>query len=507
MRAPRVILMRPPPRPPAAGVMVLLALAVTLIGACDHKPSDPPPRVGDTSGASSDHYVSTQAWVPGRADTAVRRVANVPPAAKPVEPLPRGATCVTAECHATLAASRHIHGPVASGSCDACHDAERDIHVFPLKRAGSETCAFCHAVAGTLAHQHTALEQGCTACHDPHAAPTKYLLKADSVDHLCAACHDIPLQRYAHSPFLSNDCTVCHQPHQANNRMLLRGGEGADHCASCHEGQRQHMAQAAYVHAPAAEGCTSCHNPHTSDHPNLLHVGTRDTCLSCHTPTREQFAAMTVEHAAATDGRQCGNCHDPHAAAHPSLMRDREDRVCLSCHAQPQRSPAGRTVPAMEQTLTRSRFLHGPVQAGNCSACHDAHGGRHQDLLKAAMPATFYAAFDIDDYALCFACHDQNLVLTSETASLTEFRDGRRNLHYLHVNQEKGRTCRSCHAVHGSDLPNHIASQLPFGESNWVMPIEYQKTPGGGRCAPACHAPATYDRGQPPATSVTEGAT
>ena len=45
---------------------------------------------------------------------------------------------------------------------------------------------------------------------------------------------------------------------------------------------------------------------------------------------------------------------------------------------------------------------------------------------------------------------------------LTGFRDGDVNLHYLHVNrEEKGRTCRTCHEMHGSDLPNHMASGVP----------------------------------------------
>lgn len=476
--------------------MLLFMLAAALSG-CDRKEPEPPARVGNTLGASSEYYVTTQGWVPGRADAAAP---SVPVAPKPADRMPQGATCVTAECHATLAHARYIHRPIAAGSCDACHDAEAGIHEFPLKRGGSDTCTFCHTVAGTLQHQHAALDQGCTSCHQPHSSSTKYLLKADSVERLCASCHDIPLKRYAHSPFLQNDCTVCHLPHQADNRMLLRGGEGAKHCAGCHQGQQEQMAKATFIHKPADEGCTSCHDPHTTDHPNQLRTGTLETCLSCHQQTKEKLDRMTVAHGAVTDARQCGNCHDPHASSHNHLLRDREDRLCMSCHAKPQQSSRGRLVASMQHTLTQSRFLHGPVQAGNCSACHAAHGGENQALLTAALPRSFYAPFTIEEYALCFGCHAKDLVLAERTNSLTGFRNGEVNLHYLHVNQEKGRTCRACHAVHGSNLPNHIASELPFGESKWVMPIEFEKTDGGGRCSPACHAPATYDRtsGKPP---------
>ena len=34
-------------------------------------------------------------------------------------------------------------------------------------------------------------------CHDPHAGPVKFLLKADNVEQLCRKCHDVPLQKFA----------------------------------------------------------------------------------------------------------------------------------------------------------------------------------------------------------------------------------------------------------------------------------------------------------------------
>jgi predicted CXXCH cytochrome family protein len=149
-------------------------------------------------------------------------------------------------------------------------------------------------------------------------------------------------------------------------------------------------------------------------------------------------------------------------------------------------------------------FLHGPVRSGNCTACHDAHGSGHAALLRRDFPKAFYASFDLENYALCFDCHDKALVLTEKTTALTEFRDGARNLHYLHVNRaEKGRTCTACHDIHGSDQPKHMAAAVPFEGSPWALPIQFEKTAGGGRCAPGCHAPKSYQRDQPgvPATA------
>lgn len=109
--------------------------------------------------------------------------------------------------------------------------------------------------------------------------------------------------------------------------------------------------------------------------------------------------------------------------------------------------------------------------------------------------AKFYADFDVTNFALCFECHPSALVTLPETESATEFRDGMVNLHYLHINrEERGSSCRTCHSVHGSDQPRHIARTVVYDGSGWLMPIRFELTPTGGRCAPGCHEPMSYSR-------------
>jgi predicted CXXCH cytochrome family protein len=214
-------------------------------------------------------------------------------------------------------------------------------------------------------------------------------------------------------------------------------------------------------------------------------------------------AAANVKHAAMTDERSCLNCHAPHLADHKPLMRRRMDHVCLTCHDKPLEAADGRTVAAMANVLTKSKFLHGAIRAGECSACHDAHGAAEHALLVGAFPDSSYARFDVNKYALCFkSCHSPEIVLTKRTTSLTNFRDGEVNLHYLHVNRdEKGRSCKTCHAIHGSDLPNHMAGEVAFERSGWAMPVGFEKMSNGGSCAPGCHAPKQYDRTRVPTTA------
>jgi predicted CXXCH cytochrome family protein len=364
--------------------------------------------------------------------------------------------------------------------------------------------------------QHKAIEQqGCVGCHDPHVSPTKFLLRADSAAALCAKCHVTPMKKHAHEPFASGQCTLCHQPHESTSAGLLRNAPAAvpglvdnaatptgvtAHCFSCHTDIQKAAAQLPHVHKASIQNCTTCHGPHATDFPHQLKKSVNDTCLSCHQAVQQQIAKSKVVHGAVAQG--CDACHDPHASSQPNELRARMDKVCLTCHATEIKTAAGRTIPGMAAVLA-SKNLHGPVRAAGCSECHQPHAADQPNLLKRYYIDSFYASFDLNDYALCFSCHDKQLVLQPKTTTLTGFRDGQRNLHFLHVNRaDKGRTCRTCHEVHGSDLPNHMASSVPFEGSNWAMPINYEQTADGGACTPGCHTRMTYRRGAetPPAT-------
>jgi predicted CXXCH cytochrome family protein len=469
-------------------LLLSLAAAVVLVG-CDRGKSDPATQPAQTSGASPEHYLTTGPAAPQKP-----RI-RVPPATKPAITLAANATCMTAECHASFADAPQVHGPISKGACNACHEDDVGGHKFPLRRKGNDTCTFCHTVLGSASHVHKAVLTGCTSCHQPHASNAKFLLKADTIERTCAACHDVPLKKHAHEPFAKGECTLCHLPHEADNVTLLRGGEGSKHCFTCHEGMKQTLEAASHVHQPAKQDCGLCHNPHATDFDHQLTKPIDQTCYTCHQKIKDHVASSSVAHGAMVSEKSCGNCHDAHASNNASLLRHRTDEVCLTCHDKPVSTAEGRTIAGMKVALTQSKFLHGPNRAGNCSACHDPHGATNANLLERAFPDSFYARFDVKKYDLCFSCHDKQLVLTAKTTGLTNFRDGETNLHFVHVNREdKGRSCRTCHDVHGSDLPKHMASEVPFEGSSWSMPIQYEQTSDGGRCAPGCHTPREYHR-------------
>lgn len=420
-------------------------------------------------------------------------------------PLPALTGCVAVDCHANLVTVAYQHGPVFVGACESCHEPEQPDHKFPLKRTGVELCTFCHPIMGGRKHVHEVLgKEGCLPCHNPHGSNTKFLLTAASTELVCQPCHSIERKPRLHGPFAAGECTVCHEPHQGDYAHLLRGGDGKDHCLVCHRSMATKMQAAGVIHKPAENECTGCHEPHSSSFDSMLKTPVEQLCFECHPDVEGRVANAQSPHGAVFTGHQCANCHDPHAEGRPNLLRDELRDLCLRCHDKPLEAYDGRTIPDMRPVLLDRKSLHGPVQAGQCNACHEVHGSSNAKLLTKHFPPEFYDAFDLANYALCFECHPKAIVLEKETTTLTNFRDGSRNLHYLHVNRpEKGRTCRTCHEIHGSNLPRHMASEVQFEGGAWSMPIRFVETSDGGSCSPGCHKPYSYSRHARPGTSTT----
>jgi predicted CXXCH cytochrome family protein len=253
--------------------------------------------------------------------------------------------------------------------------------------------------------------------------------------------------------------------------------------------------QARHIHAPAQQNCGGCHDAHASDLKYQLRQATPDLCLGCHKEIAAALASTKVVHGAATQAGGCSGCHAPHSSALPKLQRQTQPQQCLACHNQQLKTKDGTELSDFAELLSQHKQHHGPIRDGACTACHQPHAGAKFRLLSAEYPAEFYAPFKLEQYALCFGCHIPDLVLKRQGTGLTRFRNKDQNLHWLHVNQEKGRTCRACHEVHASSHPFHIRDAVPFGTRGWMLEINYEQTAMGGRCTPGCHVVKEYDHG------------
>lgn len=302
----------------------------------------------------------------------------------------------------------------------------------------------------------------------------------------------------SHAAFEAGDCSLCHKSADAKNPGPLSAPVN-ELCFSCHEDFRKILTRTS-SHAAARESCVNCHNPHNSLQPKLLVEEPLGLCLSCHEQIRNLAIQSAVKHDAVMQGAKCGNCHNPHGANVEHLLVRLSYNLCITCHGRDDLlDQDGRKLTNIRKLLAENPKHHGPVAAQDCSACHNPHGYRNFRLLTTEYPATFYSPYDPKLYALCFECHDSRVAAEPETTTLTQFRDGRRNLHYVHVHKaERGRTCRACHEVHASQKPHQLREGVPYGSKGWILKLNYVDTPTGGSCEKTCHSKYTYNNSAMP---------
>lgn len=435
--------------------------------------------------------------------------ATAAPATRPSDPVPMR-DCVTAECHAEIKRFSVVHAPVASDTCDACHEStDAFAHTFALRREKAEMCTHCHefSLAGLPVVHKPVADGDCLGCHDPHGGTTRAIVREDSMVELCGRCHESVTKGMTslHGPVKQGACDSCHTPHASQFPRLVDLA-GADLCLACHVEMEPRLASRKFRHEALKEGCQKCHDVHGSSVAMALHKSPPQLCFDCHQKLSEQISAATVKHSPVTSDRGCVECHDVHASDFAKLTVDRPSAACLNCHDKPVPQDGGRAIAAVPEIADPRNVQHGQLKDGECGGCHAVHGGPNPSLLQKPYSRSFYQRFSPDNYALCFGCHDRNLAMEPETATATGFRDGARNLHFVHANQgERDKNCRACHLTHAGPNPRLVRDYLKYGV--WEMPVQFTRTPTGGSCFPGCHPAEGYDREHPVRFATTAPAT
>ncbi len=393
------------------------------------------------------------------------------------------AGCMASDCHDDMGKKEFVHGPVGAGICTICHNpVEGKDHEFKFMAEKEKLCFACHDESRNLIiaeNVHTPVAEGkCTQCHDPHESDYKYTLLGQASE-LCYQCHDRAkfTTGEVHGPVAGGDCNVCHNPHSSENSHQLELPV-QNLCVSCHM-EKSDLFEMRHIHPPVKEACVNCHDPHAAPKKKMLVNDTPELCYGCHDRNNYEH---TVGHEPVANG-SCDECHDPHASDNPKMFPVAAGSLCFSCHDD------------LQSYVDTCAYKHGPVQQGDCNACHNPHGSENYRILRKFFPEDFYMPFKAEHYAACFECHNQNVVFEPKTKTLTDFRDGDRNLHYLHVNKDvKGRSCKACHQAHATSQPKHIRLSVPYGSMNWELPVTFTKYDDGGKCTVGCHAPKEYHR-------------
>lgn len=87
------------------------------------------------------------------------------------------------DCHGSYAQpKRYVHGPVAVGQCDFCHDPHGSREEASLHDAIPVICYRCHdqsSIESLPSHDKETVSE-CTLCHEAHSSSKRKLLKLDN---------------------------------------------------------------------------------------------------------------------------------------------------------------------------------------------------------------------------------------------------------------------------------------------------------------------------------------
>ena len=227
--------------------------------------------------------------------------------------LVRGGDALCLGCHpAAVVRQKHPNFPTPPANCSSCHNPHgsdrpglirnvlhdpyaagcRDCH-SGSKPVTTDTCLECHPeVSEQMASSHNHLvrygDNGCMACHSPHAGDDARLLKGKE-RHICGACHESTFKRNETAKFShqkTDACNDCHAPHGSNHPAMFKGPINTT-CAECHG------KHATFSH-PIGEDvfdprtgqmmtCGSCHATKGTDYDYHTRLsGRKALCVQCH---------------------------------------------------------------------------------------------------------------------------------------------------------------------------------------------------------------------------------
>ena len=383
-------------------------------------------------------------------------------------------------CHTDAEAKftkTYTHKPVATAPARRATSRTAPTTRSCSRPKGAKLCASCHAelmkpLDGGAKHA-PFVEGMCLTCHDPHGSNVKGMA-VDTLGTLCAGCHsDVKDARgRGEVEARAGRGRRVHERATTRTRPPLEqpaAGEDGPTCASrCHKALKASMDEGARARAgreglpalpqaarvgreaaarPAGRGrcAPSCHDVGTARvrrRPPADRAGadpvralprrararrTRSSSRATRTrrsPRRTARSATSRrEPRSQVKGTAMGSrldsaslvtvpscsaaCAVGRAQQNPYRLKDPDQqKLCLACHSD------------FEQTL-KKRFVHTPVQAGECSGCHSPHVSSHGKLLvgrpaarsapachDSVIPANAQSTHKVVADGQCVKCHD-----------------------------------------------------------------------------------------------------
>jgi predicted CXXCH cytochrome family protein len=326
----------------------------------------------------------------------------------------------------------------------------------------------------------------CTSCHNPHSDPYgKFLVMDNSASQLCTACHTKTGWTVSSHAAVTlagvTGCLNCHDTHGAGGaQRLLKTAAEEGTCLSCHKGgsgvigavdiqtpfqkSSNHPVEAVVgVHDPLEDlpvaefhvECADCHNPHQLNDATAVAplVNGRLKGVKGITINGEVTSGY-----AQYEYEVCFRCHSDNSFVMTNTVtrhiEEGNKRLCFSPENPSYHAVAA---PGKALSVTSLKTPYTPSSMIYCTDCHNSdssviaggtgangpHGSENSPLLIARYETSYPQPYAIENYALCFRCHDVSKIMS---ASDSTFKN-----HNQHVNM-KQIPCSVCHDPHGIPL-------------------------------------------------------
>jgi len=175
-----------------------------------------------------------------------------------------------------------------------------------------------------------------------------------------------------------------------------------------------------FQHGPVGLGqCNVCH---IADEKNInQHISKPKSFIDFKYPKEKPLCVMCHDnkyngnfiHDPVKNG-DCTSCHNPHGGENKFFIKGKtQAETCFNCH---------------ENNKMVKSFLHGPIGTGECTSCHNPHASNYKFQLKNT------------GNELCFTCHS----------------DKKSSFNKKVVHKPANENCTKCHDPHNSDTKFHL---------------------------------------------------
>jgi predicted CXXCH cytochrome family protein len=396
-------------------------------------------------------------------------------------------------------ASHHVTTTIQDGDCEVCHDASQHTGTpgNPVRLFNADDPGIVYVLDGT--DDPGNLELFCLSCHDADGAggstPFSDSTTPPPIDNTVwtSASHNTSGN--------VGSCVDCHDNGHGSNKTNLLAPYNITGDSDPND--------------PFQQEERFCYNCHDTDGPAVSDIQAQFGYSSHH-----RIAATEQEVAAIKEvNLECSNCHNPHTVNGSNKLSNPDDltqftsnnnNFCLACHDGTP--PSGVTFGAYtssgfgwdKQTYINNttHFLgDDTIPSIQCQDCHENHGSnanydpgsndptQYADLLKGRYVRVVDQGFYNAGFALCWNCHDANLVVSSNNAWGGE-----------HNSHDDDGPCIWCHDVHAPAQPGEPGLQS-FYYANTYGDLLLQYTSKGSDVFTDLHT--SYERNGTPQCGIT----